>query len=81
MSIKIRWYQKIVYSNGLFSLNVPFNFPDFVNPAGKKIPKREKIRINLDAVTGGELLCKTISHPMKVCVWFLFCSNAVEFYL
>ncbi|XP_047156528.1 uncharacterized protein LOC124846810 isoform X2 [Vigna umbellata] len=65
LSIKVRWSQKIAYSNGLFSLNVPFNFPDFVNPAGKKIPKREKIRINLDAVTGGELLCKTISHPMK----------------
>jgi len=64
----------------MFSLNVPFNFPDFVNPAGKKIPKREKIRINLDAVTGGELLCKTISHPMKVRVFF-FCGNAVEFYL
>ncbi|CAJ1940539.1 unnamed protein product [Sphenostylis stenocarpa] len=65
LSIKVRWSQKIVYSNGQFSLNVPFNFPDFVNPAGKKIPKREKIRINLDTVTGGELLCKTISHPMK----------------
>ncbi|RDX69847.1 Inter alpha-trypsin inhibitor, heavy chain 4 [Mucuna pruriens] len=65
LSIKVRWSQKIVYSNGQFSLNVPFTFPDFVNPAGKKISKREKIQINLDAVAGGELLCKTISHPLK----------------
>ncbi|TKY54408.1 Inter alpha-trypsin inhibitor, heavy chain 4 [Spatholobus suberectus] len=65
LSIRVRWSQKIVYSNGQFSLNVPFAFPDFVNPAGKKISKREKIQINVDAVTGGELLCKTISHPLK----------------
>ena len=72
MSIKVRWSQKIVYSKGQFSLNVPFTFPDFVNPAGKKISKREKIQINVDAVTGGELLCKTLSHPLKVRVEFVF---------
>ncbi|KAL2960622.1 hypothetical protein AAZX31_17G046900 [Glycine max] len=65
LSIKVRWSQKIVFSKGQFSLNVPFTFPDFVNPAGKKISKREKIQINVDAVTGGELLCKTLSHPLK----------------
>ncbi|XP_020225945.1 von Willebrand factor A domain-containing protein DDB_G0292028 isoform X1 [Cajanus cajan] len=65
LSIKLRWSQKLVYSNGHFSLNVPFNFPDFVNPAGKKISKREKIQVNVDAVAGGELLCKGISHPLK----------------
>ncbi|KHN07890.1 von Willebrand factor A domain-containing protein [Glycine soja] len=65
LSIKVRWSQKIVYSKGQFSLNVPFTFPDFVNPAGKRISKREKIQINVDAVTGVELLCRTISHPLK----------------
>ncbi|XP_027329904.1 von Willebrand factor A domain-containing protein DDB_G0292028 isoform X3 [Abrus precatorius] len=65
LSIKVCWSQKIVYSNGQFSLNVPFTFPDFVNPAAKKIPKREKIKINVGAVAGSEILCKTVSHPMK----------------
>lgn len=66
LSIKIHWSQRVVYCNGQFSLNVPFTFPDFVTPAGKKIPKREKIQMNIDAVAGSELLCKSISHPLKV---------------
>ncbi|KAK7363316.1 hypothetical protein VNO77_05455 [Canavalia gladiata] len=65
LSIKIRWSQKMVYSNGQFSLNVPFTFPDFVNPVVKRISKREKIQINVDAISGSELLCKTISHPLR----------------
>ncbi|KAK7265454.1 hypothetical protein RJT34_33074 [Clitoria ternatea] len=65
LSIKIRWSQKLGCFNGQFSLNVPFTFPDFVNPASKKIPKREKIQMNVDSVAGRELLCKTISHPLK----------------
>ncbi|KAK7291791.1 hypothetical protein RIF29_07215 [Crotalaria pallida] len=65
LSIKMRWSQKIVYRNGQFHLNVPFTFPDFVNPAAKRISKREKIQINVNAIAGSELLCKTISHPLK----------------
>lgn len=66
LSIKIHWSQKVVYCNGEFSLDVPFTFPDFVTPAGKRMSKREKIQLNVDAIAGSELLCKTISHPLKV---------------
>ncbi|XP_019463871.1 PREDICTED: uncharacterized protein LOC109362496 isoform X2 [Lupinus angustifolius] len=65
LSIKMSWSQKIVYRNGQFSLNLPFTFPDFVNPAAKRISRREKIQINVNAVAGSELLCKTMSHPLK----------------
>ncbi|KAJ7956002.1 inter-alpha-trypsin inhibitor heavy chain-related [Quillaja saponaria] len=65
LSVKISWYQKLLYSNGQFSLNVPFTFPEFVTPAGKKILKKEKIQVNVNAGEGTELLCKTISHPLK----------------
>ncbi|XP_054807551.1 uncharacterized protein LOC129309839 isoform X1 [Prosopis cineraria] len=65
LSIKITWSQKLLYSNDEFFLNVPFTFPAFVKPAGKRIPKREKIQINVNAGVGSELLCKTISHPLK----------------
>ncbi|KAF1875648.1 hypothetical protein Lal_00006278 [Lupinus albus] len=65
LSIKMSWSQKIVYHNGQFSLNLPFTFPDFVNPAAKRVSKREKIQINVNAVIGSELLCKTTSHPLK----------------
>lgn len=60
----------------MFSLNVPFTFPDFVNPAGKRMAKKEKIQINVNAVTGSEVQCKTISHPLKVHIWFDFCGIA-----
>ncbi|PNY09308.1 inter-alpha-trypsin inhibitor heavy chain H3 [Trifolium pratense] len=65
LSIKLNWSQKIICGNDVFSLNVPFNFPDFVNPAGKRMSKKEKILINVNAATGSEVTCKTSSHPMK----------------
>ncbi|MCI01090.1 inter-alpha-trypsin inhibitor heavy chain H3-like, partial [Trifolium medium] len=67
LSIKLNWSQKIICGNDVFSLNVPFNFPDFVNPAGKRMSKKEKIQINVNAATGSEVTCKTSSHPMKMC--------------
>ncbi|XP_012573394.1 uncharacterized protein [Cicer arietinum] len=65
LSVKIHWSQKVEYSNGEFSLNVPFSFPDFVNPAGKRMSKKEKIRMNVDVVAGSELLIKTTSHHLQ----------------
>ncbi|XP_057420076.1 uncharacterized protein LOC130714201 isoform X2 [Lotus japonicus] len=65
LSIKIQWSQKIVNCNGELTLNVPFTFPEFVTPAGKKMSKKEKIQINVEAVAGSELLCRTMSHPLK----------------
>nr|KYP62199.1 Inter-alpha-trypsin inhibitor heavy chain H1 [Cajanus cajan] len=65
LSVKISWHQKIQYSNDMFCLNVPFNFPDFVNPVGKRMAKKEKIEINVNAVTGSELICQSMSHTLK----------------
>ncbi|XP_057429723.1 uncharacterized protein LOC130722881 isoform X2 [Lotus japonicus] len=65
LSVKISWSQKIQCSNDVFSLNVPFVFPDYVNPVGKRISKTEKIQINVNTVTGSEVLCNTTSHPLK----------------
>ncbi|KAJ1437118.1 von Willebrand factor, type A [Sesbania bispinosa] len=66
LSVKISWSQKIQCCNDVLSLNVPFAFPDFVNPVGKRMSKKEKIQINLNTVTDSEVLCKTIiSHPLK----------------
>ncbi|KAL9385679.1 hypothetical protein Peur_022689 [Populus x canadensis] len=40
-----------------FSLNVPFSFPAFVNPIGKKISKREKILLNVNSGVGKDHGC------------------------
>ncbi|KAJ4954091.1 hypothetical protein NE237_030923 [Protea cynaroides] len=65
LSIKMSWSQKIFYSDGQFSLTVPFSFPKYVTPAGKRISKREEIQLNVNYGTGTEVLCKTTSHPLK----------------
>ncbi|XP_031274089.1 inter-alpha-trypsin inhibitor heavy chain H3 [Pistacia vera] len=65
LSVKLHWSQKLSYCDGEFSLNVPFKFPEYVTPAIKKIPKKEKILLNVNAGTGTEILCKTTSHPLK----------------
>ncbi|KAF3620418.1 putative ATP-dependent DNA helicase Q-like 3-like [Capsicum annuum] len=66
ISVTIRWSQKLLYCNGQLTLDVPFSFPDFVTPAGKKISKKEKIQLNVNSGPGTEVLCKTTSHPLKV---------------
>uniref|UniRef100_A0A5B7AJY8 Putative inter alpha-trypsin inhibitor, heavy chain 4 n=1 Tax=Davidia involucrata TaxID=16924 RepID=A0A5B7AJY8_DAVIN len=65
LSIKLRWSQKLFYHSGQFSLSIPFSFPEYVTPAGKKISKKEKIQLNINSGPGTELLCKTVSHPLK----------------
>nr|GMD35372.1 von Willebrand factor A domain-containing protein DDB_G0286969-like [Ipomoea batatas] len=65
LSVTIRWSQKLLYHDGQFTLNIPFNFPEYVTPAGKKISKKEKISVNVNSCPGAEVLCKTASHPMK----------------
>ncbi|KAL9252644.1 Inter-alpha-trypsin inhibitor heavy chain H2-like protein [Drosera capensis] len=65
LSIKFHWSQKLSYYNGEFIISVPFIFPEFVVPAGKKIPKREKILLSINAGEGSEVVCKTTSHPLK----------------
>ncbi|KAK8675783.1 hypothetical protein V6N13_033846 [Hibiscus sabdariffa] len=65
ISVKVSWSQKLSYQDGQFCLNVPFSFPAYVNPAGKKIAKREKIQLNVNSCTGTELLIKCGSHPLK----------------
>ncbi|XP_042000549.1 uncharacterized protein LOC121750142 isoform X2 [Salvia splendens] len=65
ISVKMRWSQKLLYHNGQFTLRIPFSFPDYVTPAAKKISKREKIELNVNAGPETEILCKTTSHPLK----------------
>ncbi|PIM99908.1 hypothetical protein CDL12_27592 [Handroanthus impetiginosus] len=65
ISVKLGWSQKLMNQDGQFTLNIPFNFPDFVTPAGKKIPKHEKIELNLNSGPGTEIICGTTSHPLK----------------
>ncbi|CAK9155194.1 unnamed protein product [Ilex paraguariensis] len=65
ISIKVRWSQKLLYHNDQFTLSIPFHFPEYVTPAGKKISKKEKIHLNVNSGPGTEVLCKTTSHPLK----------------
>lgn len=80
LSVKLQWSQKLSYRNGEFFLNVPFKFPEYVTPAIKKIPKKEKILLNVNAGTGSEVLCKTISHPLKVHVCLVLSWIYLNFY-
>lgn len=65
LSIRISWSQKLIYNDGQFCLNVPFSFPAYVNPVGKKISKREKISLKVNSGTGREVLWTRTSHSLK----------------
>ncbi|KAF3452012.1 hypothetical protein FNV43_RR08108 [Rhamnella rubrinervis] len=65
LSMKISWSQKLLYNVGEFCLRVPFTFPAYVTPVGKKISKRENILVKVNSGTSTEVLCKSTSHPLK----------------
>ncbi|GLU22484.1 hypothetical protein SLE2022_385550 [Rubroshorea leprosula] len=65
LSIKVRWSQKLLYQDGQYHLNVPFTFPPYVIPVGKRVSKREKILVNVNSGIGTEILCQCTSHPIK----------------
>eukprot|EP00262_Sarcandra_glabra_P016483 TRINITY_DN5394_c0_g2_i1.p1 TRINITY_DN5394_c0_g2~~TRINITY_DN5394_c0_g2_i1.p1 ORF type:complete len:674 (+),score=88.97 TRINITY_DN5394_c0_g2_i1:271-2022(+) len=65
LSIKVSWFQQLLCIDGLFSLSVPFNFPEYITPSEKGFLNREKIKLNLNPGAGKEVLCKTSSHPLK----------------
>ncbi|RDX68996.1 Inter-alpha-trypsin inhibitor heavy chain H5 [Mucuna pruriens] len=64
-SVKIRWSQKILFHDGQLSLCVPFSFPSYVDPVGKRISKKEKIFLKVNSGAATDLLWKTTSHPLK----------------
>lgn len=72
ISVKVRWSQKLLYQDDQFCLNVPFSFQPYVNPVGKKVPKREKILLNVNFDVGLEIFCRSSSHNLKVSV---FCDH------
>ncbi|XP_065849450.1 uncharacterized protein [Euphorbia lathyris] len=63
--VKVSWTQKLLYSNGEFLLQVPFSFPEYVTPAVKKLAKKEKIQVNVNAAMETVIMCKRTSHPFK----------------
>uniref|UniRef100_A0A803NYC0 VWFA domain-containing protein n=2 Tax=Cannabis sativa TaxID=3483 RepID=A0A803NYC0_CANSA len=65
ISVKANWSQKLVYEVDQYCLRVPFSFPSYVNPVGKKVSKREKILLNVNPCTATQILCENASHPLK----------------
>ncbi|XP_066390656.1 uncharacterized protein [Miscanthus floridulus] len=61
----IRWSQKLLYHNGQFSVEVPFRFPQFVNPLPKVFMKKEKIQLTVNSGVSKEVLLQGTSHPLK----------------
>ncbi|KAG8063075.1 hypothetical protein GUJ93_ZPchr0003g17268 [Zizania palustris] len=61
----IRWSQRLLYDNGQFSIDIPFQFPQYVNPLPKVFMKREKIELTVNTGVSKEVLLQGSSHPLK----------------
>lgn len=66
--LTVRWSQKLVYRDGQFAVDIPFNFPDYVAPFAKILSKREKIQLNISAER--EVVIHRTSHVLKVNMLF-----------
>jgi hypothetical protein len=62
----------LLYDNGQFSVEVPFRFPQFVNPLPKVFMKKEKIQLIVNSGVSKEILLQGTSHPLKVLKYLLF---------
>lgn len=67
----IKWSQKLLYENGQFSIEVPFSFPQFVNPLPKVFMKKEKIQLTVNSGMSKEVILQGTSHPLKVIKYLL----------
>ncbi|KAF8026904.1 hypothetical protein BT93_F3408 [Corymbia citriodora subsp. variegata] len=65
ISVKANWSQKLTYQGSQFCLSIPFTFPSYVNPVVGKMPKKEKVLLNVNSGTGIELLRDHTSYPLK----------------
>lgn len=65
ISIKVSWSQKLLFQQGRFSLSVPFTFPPYVIPAGKRVSKREKILLKVNSCVGSDISWQCTSHSIK----------------
>lgn len=66
LSVRINWSQRIPYVDDLFCLSVPFSFPAYLVPPGKKSKNSQKILLHINSGISSEVVCKHTSHPMKV---------------
>ena len=71
----IRWSQKLLYDNGQFSVEVPFRFPQFVNPLPKVFMKKEKIQLTVNSGVSKEVILQGTSHPLKVIKYLLLFAD------
>ncbi|KAG4141461.1 hypothetical protein ERO13_D06G076700v2 [Gossypium hirsutum] len=65
ISMKLHWSQKLSYNDGKFTLTVPFNFPEFVTPAIRQIPKKERIQLNVNSGIASGIVYQAVSHPFQ----------------
>ncbi|KAL6010595.1 hypothetical protein ACLOJK_001029 [Asimina triloba] len=65
ISIKVSWFQKLEYTDGHFSVSIPFSFPEYILPPGKRFATKERVQLTVNTSLGWEVMCKTVSHPMK----------------
>ncbi|TYI22282.1 hypothetical protein ES332_A06G092400v1 [Gossypium tomentosum] len=63
--MKLHWSQKSSYNDGKFTLTVPFNFPEFVTPAIRQIPKKERIQLNVSSGIASGIVYQAVSHPFQ----------------
>ncbi|KAJ0798590.1 putative von Willebrand factor, type A, von Willebrand factor A-like domain superfamily [Helianthus annuus] len=57
--------EEVIYKDGEFILTVPYSFPEYVTPASKKHPKKERIQLKVNCGLTTDIACKTTSHPLK----------------
>jgi hypothetical protein len=74
----IRWSQKLLYDNGQFSVDIPFQFPQYVNPLPKLFTKKEKIQLIVNSGVSKEVLLQGTSHPLKVINSFITSVSTIS---
>ncbi|KAL4180692.1 hypothetical protein AMTRI_Chr12g267090 [Amborella trichopoda] len=65
LSLKVSWFQHLTYTDGHYSLSMPFSFPEFVIPSMKHSSLRERICVSVDSGNKEEVRWRNGSHGLQ----------------
>jgi len=72
LKLKITWFQPMTFAEGLYSLRVPFVFPETILPLSTELAAVTKVKCTINTGTNDPVEVGTFGNPMKVCTSCLY---------
>ncbi|XP_073388005.1 uncharacterized protein [Physcomitrium patens] len=65
LEVKVTWFQSMIFDNGMYSLRVPFVFPEHILPIATKLSSIIKVKCSINTGTNGGVELGAFGNPME----------------